>query len=391
MPEVITPILEIRDAILERGAQDARKCYQCGKCMSSCPWFQVEAVSYPVYRFPQAVKLGVVTSSENKEVLAREVEDLFRCFACDACRVACPRGVDMAKVLRAVRRILVDYANLPQELRSMLSKTRSSGNPLGEPREKRTAWAEPLGVGPFTPDMDALYFSCCIPAYNQRAQSLAIATATILRKAGLTFGTLGASESCCGETVCKVGAEKVFSELAGANIAAFRAAGARRIVTTSPHCYSAFKTDYGEWGFEVEVLHETQLFAELIERGLLKPRTKVNRRVVYHDPCLLGRVHGVYEEPRWVLRHIPGLEIVEIENFSREQSLCCGGGGGGFWLDRPPDERVTNVRALQAYRTGADTLAVACPYCLQMFEDAVKVLAVPMEVRSVGELLAEAL
>lgn len=391
MPEVIRPLLEIRDAILERGAQDARKCYQCGKCMSSCPWFQVGAVSYPVYRFPQAVKLGVVTSSEDKEVLATEVTDLFRCFGCDACRASCPRGVDMVKVLRAVRRILVDYANLPQELRSMLSKTRSSGNPLGESREKRAAWAESLGVGPFSPGMDALYFSCCIPAYNQRAQSLALATATILRKAGFTFGTLGAGEACCGETVRKVGAEKVFAELAGANIAAFRAAGVRRLVTTSPHCYSSFKTDYAELGLHLDVVHETQLFAELIERGAIKARKKVNRRVVYHDPCLLGRVHGVYEEPRLVLKHIPGLEIVEIENFSWDQSLCCGGGGGGFWLDRPLEERVTNVRVLQAWRTGADTLAVACPYCLQMFEDAVKVLALPMEVRSVGELLREAL
>jgi len=359
--------------------------------MSACPWFVVDAVNYPVYRYPQAIKLGVVTASEDKQEIAAEVTDIFRCLGCGACRAACPRGLDMPAVLRAVRRVLVDYGSMPQEVKSALTKIRSTGNPLGEPREKRAAWAQVVGVPHFAAGTELLFAPCCLPAYNQRAQSLAQTTARILQVAGVSFGILGEKENCCGESVRKIGGEKLFRELAEANMAAFRAAGVRRIAVTSPHCLHALMTDYAELDGRLEVVHETQLFAELLARKSIAPSKPLQRVVTYHDPCLLGRTHGVYDEPRIVLHSIPGVEVVEMEPFARDQSVCCGGGGGGLWLDRPVEERVTNVRALQAARTGADTLAVACPYCLQMFEDAVKVLNLPLQVRAVSELLAESM
>ncbi|MBC7187686.1 MAG: (Fe-S)-binding protein [Calditrichaeota bacterium] len=391
MPRPIVPIPEIREAILEQGGQDVYKCYQCGKCMSACPWFAVRVTNYPVYRYPQAVKLGSVTATENKEELAAEVVDIFRCLGCEACRKTCPRGLDMPVVLRAVRRVLSDFGSVPQEIKAAVSKVRSSGNPLGEPRERRDQWAQGLDIPTFSSEMEWLYFSCCLPAYDQRAQSMARATASILRRAGISFGILGQHEACCGESLRKVGAEKLFLELAKANIAAFRAAGVRRIVVTSPHCLAAFSGDYAEWERGLEVVHETQLFAHLMREGRIVPQKPLPRLVTYHDPCLLGRKQGIYEEPRLVLRSIPGLRLVEMENFSRDQSICCGGGGGGLWLDWPVEERVTNARLLQAARTGADTLAIACPYCLRMFEDAAKVLNLPLQVKAVSELLLEAL
>jgi Fe-S oxidoreductase len=162
-------------------------------------------------------------------------------------------------------------------------------------------------------------------------------------------------------------------------------------VTTSPHCHRTFEQEYGEFDADFESVHQTQLFAKLIEQQRLEPRKALDKKVVYHDPCALGRGCGVYDEPRDVLKSIPGLELVEIPNYSREYSLCCGGGSGGVWLERPKGERFSDIRVQQAAATGAEILAVACPYCLQMFEDSVKTMDLELEVKDVAELLAEAL
>jgi Fe-S oxidoreductase len=213
----------------------------------------------------------------------------------------------------------------------------------------------------------------------------------ILKRGGVSFGLLGEREGCCGEAMRRVGVEKLFEELATSNIAAMKDAGVKKVITTSPHCYATFKKDYLELGADFETWHATQIFWDLLKEEKITPKTSVNKKVVYHDPCTLGRQNGIYDEPRDILRSIPGLELVEIENFSREFALCCGGGSGGLWLDWPKEERMANLRVEQAADTGAQILAVACPYCLHMFEDSVKVLRLDLEVKDVSELLAESL
>lgn len=390
MGGVITPNLEIRDAIIEKGGVDAYKCYQCGKCMSLCPWFHIDSVEFPVYRIPQSVRLGIATSSEDKEEIAEEIEEMFRCIGCEACTKRCPLGVSVPNIIRAVRRLLVEYGAFPSELKAIVSKIYNVGNPLGEPRERRTDWTEGSDVPLFQPDTEFLYFSCCLPAYDSRGREVARATVKVFKEAGLSFGILE-EESCCCESIRRVGAERVFQDVAKANIDAFRHSGVRKIVTTSPHCYSTFKREYPEFGADFEVLHQTQLLSQFIEQKRLRPRKPLPKKVVYHDPCTLGRQNGIYDEPRQILRSIPELELVEIENFSREDSLCCGGGGGGLWLDWPMEERISNVRIRQVLKTEAQVLAVACPYCLQMFEDTVKSMNFSLEVKDVTELLAESL
>jgi Fe-S oxidoreductase len=397
VPRTITLIPEIRDAIIETGGIDAYKCYQCGKCMGVCPWYQVKVIEFPIYRIPQAVRLGIIASSEDKDEIAAEMKEIFRCVGCEACVNECPHGVAMPDIMRAIRRILAEYGTLPQELKSTISKIYNVGNPLGEPREKRADWSEGLDVPIFDSRMGYLYFPCCVPAYDTRAKEIARATAKVLKMANVSFGILGEQESCCCEAIRKVGAEKVFQEVAKANIAAFKNAGVKKILTTSPHCYNTFKNEYPELDADFvvrpvwEVIHTTQLFAQLIKEKKLIPRKPLNKKVVYHDPCTLGRQNGIYDEPREVLKSIPKLELVEIENFSREYSVCCGGGSGGLWLDWPVDERIANIRVQQAYDTGAEILAVACPYCLQMFEDSVKVMNLNLEVKDISELLLGAL
>jgi Fe-S oxidoreductase len=239
--------------------------------------------------------------------------------------------------------------------------------------------------------MDFLYSPCCVPSYDPRAVKVAKASVKVLQAAKVSFGILGNGEACCGEAIRRVGAEEVFQEVAGANVASFSEAGVTKVVASSPHCHRTFDQEYGELEAEFESLHLTQLFAKLIEQQRLVPNTALDKKVVYHDPCALGRGCGVYDEPRDVLKSIPGLVLVEIPNYSREYSLCCGGGSGGIWMERPKGERLSDIRVQQAAATGAEILAVACPYCLQMFEDSVKTMDLDLEVRDIAELVAEAL
>jgi Fe-S oxidoreductase len=303
----------------------------------------------------------------------------------------CPHDIDMPKVMRAIRRMLVEFDSYPAQLRDAVARIQSEGNPFGEPREERTQFTDECEVPAFAPTMDYLLFRCCTAAYDPAAKRAAQAIIRTLQRSECSFGTLSANESCCGESARRAGAEDAFTEVAGANVAEMRDVGARKVLTTSPHCYVTFVRDYQQLNGAFEVRHYTQVLAELLEAGRLKPTRTVAKKVVYHDPCTLGRQSGVFEEPRAVLRSIPGLELVEFPHFNRQDSYCCGGGSGGAWLERPKGERMSDVRVQQAIETGADVLAVACPYCHQMFEDSVRTMGASIEVRDVGELLDEAM
>lgn len=382
---------EIREALLEMGAVDAYKCYQCGKCASVCPWFQVGTYEFLVFRFPLETVLGLIASSEEKEELAKEVDKIYRCVGCEACVEQCPLGVKIPDILRSARRILVDFGSYPETLKSVVQKIRNVGNPLGEPRENRGDWAKDLNVNAYSSDMELLYFPCCVPAYDARIQKVAKSTALILQKSGISFGILGDKESCCGEAIRRAGAENVFTETARSNIKVFEEAGVRQVLVSSPHCYVTFKNEYPDLGARFESLHTTQYLWQLIDAGRIRPDKEFKKKVVYHDPCTLGRQSGIYEEPRNILKSIPGLELLEVEEFSRNLSVCCGAGSGGLWIDWPVGERMSDIRIKQLVDTGAEVIAVACPYCLQMFEETVKSMNLDIPVMDVTEILCEAL
>lgn len=382
---------EIRELIVEQGGVDALDCCQCGKCLALCPWNELPKIEFYTYRMTQAAKLGDIMNSENKNEIDAEVAEVYKCVACEACSTKCPHGIKISDIMRAIRRILVEYGSLPAELKAVNAKLFNVGNPSGEPREKRSAWTQNLDIPKFNGRTEYLYFSCCLPAYDRRAMSVAQATAKILKQAGISFGIIGESESCCGENIRRTGAEKVFAKLSQDNLNAFRKFSVKKILVTSPHCLVSFKNDYQEVGASLEVTHTIQLFSNLIEDRKLEPKRPLKKKVVYHDPCTLGRQSGIYDEPRAVLRSIPELELIEIKNYNRDYALCCGGGSGGLWLDRPTELRMANLRVKQALNVGAEVLAVACPYCLLMFEDSVKTMNANLEVKDISEILSEAL
>lgn len=296
--------------------------------------------------------------------------------------------------MKALRNIIVEMGAgyCPESLRVTLKNIAGTGNPLGEAPENRTDWAKDLEVKPFSQGTEVLYFSCCVPAYDPNVKRVARAMASVLNSAGVDFGVLGSRESCCGESVRKAGNESLFQTLAQSNIGAFVENGVKRIVVSSPHCYHTFKNEYPELGGDFQVVHYTQYLAELIREGRLKLTKELKAKVTYHDPCYLGRHNDVYDEPREVLRSIPGLELVEMADYG-EDSLCCGGGGGRIWMETKKGERLSDLRLEQAVKTEASILAAACPYCILNFEDSVLTTdkGAVIQVKDISELVREAI
>jgi Fe-S oxidoreductase len=216
--------------------------------------------------------------------------------------------------------------------------------------------------------MEILYFVGCYLSYDPRMKKVAVATAEILNQAGVEFGILGEKESCCGESIRKTGSEDVFKRVARENIRQFIDNGVKKILVSSPHCYHTFKNEYPEFMVNFEVVHIAQYLAQLVAEGRLALGGEYARKVTYHDPCYMGRHNDIYDEPRQVLRGVPGLELVELPD-TRKDSLCCGGGGGRIWMDTPQNERFSDLRLKQAKAVGAEVLVTTCPYCITNFEE----------------------
>jgi Fe-S oxidoreductase len=386
--ETVTPFAEIVHEIKEAGGEAFTYCYQCGKCDVVCPWNRVRDFSIRKIVWQAALGLPEI-----------ELDEIWRCTTCGRCPSLCPRGVDQIEVGVAIRRIATAYDVFPASVngvRTAGSSLASDGNPLGEERAKRDAWAGDLALKPFTEGMEVLFFVGCYYSYDPRLRKVAVATANILKRAGVDFGILGSRESCCGESIRKTGNEEVFRTLARENIKTFVDHGVKRILVASPHCYHTFRNEYPEFMVHFEVIHISQFLAELMEAGRLELPEGRNggppTRVTYHDPCYLGRHNGVYDQPREVLKQLPGLELVEMVD-SRNNSLCCGGGGGRIWAETPKGERFSDLRMAQAVETGAEVLATSCPYCISNFEESRLALegdGAP-QVRDITELIWEAL
>jgi Fe-S oxidoreductase len=300
-----------------------------------------------------------------------ESDDIWLCSTCGTCPQQCPRDVRQIESGVALRRIATEYGVFPtsvQSIRSVSASLRGAGNPLNEKREDRAKWAEGLSVKPFTEEMAVLYFSGCYLSYDPRMKKVAVATANILNKAGVEFGILGTQENCCGESIRKTGDEELFKRLAKENIKNFIDNGVKKILVSSPHCYHTFKNEYPEFMVNFEVLHITQYLSELIDEGRLQFNKAYGKKVTYHDPCYLGRHNGIYDEPRDVLKKVPGLELNEMPE-SRQTSLCCGGGGGRIWMETLKGERFSDIRIEQALGVGAEVLVTSCPYCITHFEE----------------------
>jgi Fe-S oxidoreductase len=358
--ETVTPFKEIIDVIKQKGGDAFKLCYQCGLCDTVCPWSKVR--NFSMRKIVRQATFGL------SEI---ESEDMWLCATCGKCPQLCPRGVKIIECGVSLRRIATEYGVFPgsaEPIPTISGSLSGEGNPLREHRKERAGWAEGLSVKTFTEGTEFLYFPGCYLCYDPRLKKVARATATILNNAGVDYGILGEKENCCGESIRKTGDEELFKRLARENIKTFVDNGVKKILVSSPHCFHTFKNEYTEFMAKFEVFHISQYLFQLFNEGLIRITQKYKKKVAYHDPCYLGRQNGIYDEPREVLKKIPGLKLVEMPD-SREDSFCCGGGGGRIWMDTPKGERFSDLRLEQAIEAGAEVLVTTCPYCITNFED----------------------
>ncbi len=382
-----------------KGLLDMASCTECGRCQSQCPAWHTEK--------PLSPKLLVMAMRDH--ALAKVVSDqpivgevispdvLWSCTTCGACVNECPVDIEHIDHIVNMRRfqVLVE-SEFPTELGGTFRNLEKAGNPWGANRMDRNAWiAEcdfPVQVidGELPEDVEYLFWVGCAGAFEERAKRTTKAVAELLYMAGVKFAVLGARETCTGDPARRAGNEFLYQILSRENIETFKEVyvnykGKKKVVVTCPHCFTTIGRDYKQQGYELEMVHHTQLLNTLVKSGVLKPVNRATKKLTYHDPCYLGRHNQIYEPPRELLEST-GVELVEMPR-NKERSFCCGAGGGRMWMEEKLGTRINLNRVDEAIATGAEEVAVGCPFCRVMVSDGVTGRSAGVEVLDVAQAL----
>ncbi|HZG69746.1 MAG TPA: (Fe-S)-binding protein, partial [Herpetosiphonaceae bacterium] len=322
--------------------------------------------------------------------------ELWSCTTCRACMTECPAMIEHVDDIVGIRRKLaLVEGEVPASVSAVLQGIERNGNPWRLPQRERTTWAEGLEVPTLAEveDVDVLYWVGCAPSYDARSRKTARAMVQLMQRAGVQFAILGEEETCTGDPARRMGEEFLYQEQAKTNVETMGQYKFKRVVTTCAHCFNTIRNEYPQFGGNYEVIHHTQFLAELVRLGRLAPSMEVGERVAYHDPCYIGRYNDVYDDPRALLAAIPGVELVEVPEWNREKAMCCGGGGGNVWMEKWGDRSINVIRLEQIQKAEPTTLAMGCPFCMVMFEDAAKNTGVgdTLHRKDVAELLLESL
>jgi len=377
---------------------DAMSCTECGRCQDVCPAYATgKALS------PKLLIMGIrdqlfaegpaaLAGDELSALVPNAVTDdvVWDCVTCGACVYECPVEIEHVDHIVDLRRhlVMVD-SRFPTEAETMLRDVERGSNPWGKPQAERAAWAEGLGVRvlePGDPPPEILYWVGCAGSFDERARAGVVSTARLLRAAGIDVAILGPRESCTGDPARRMGNEYVFQALAQQNVATLDEAGVTKIVASCPHCFNTLANEYPDFGGRYEVVHHTELLAELVREGRLAP-VAGEREITYHDSCYLARHNDVLAAPRELVSRIgKPLEMAR----SGKRTFCCGAGGAHMWMEERGNQ-INEERAREAAATGAETLAVACPFCTLMLDDGVRQTGADIRVADVATLLVESL
>ncbi|GAA1127013.1 heterodisulfide reductase-related iron-sulfur binding cluster [Nocardioides aquiterrae] len=420
-----------------KGVLDFATCTECGRCQSQCPAWNTEKPLSPkllimALRDATFKKAPYLLAAEDKreavlegsDTLVKEVERplvgdtgdewfympedgsgvidpdvLWSCVTCGACVQQCPVDIEHVDHIVDMRRyqVLVE-SNFPSELNQLFRGLENNGNPWNMSPNARMDWAKGLDfdvpvVGDSIESLDEvewLFWVGCAGAYEDRAKKTTRAVAELLHIADVSFGVLGNGETCTGDSARRAGNEFVFQGLAQQNVETFKEYQVKKVVSTCAHCFNTLKNEYKEFGIELEVVHHTQLLNRLVREGKLTPVREGagahKRSITYHDPCYIGRHNGVYTPPRELLQVLPGAEYVEMERNS-ERSFCCGAGGARMWMEETIGSRINENRTAEAVGTGADQIAVGCPFCRVMLSDGLTAQQAKGEARTEVEVL----
>ena len=384
---------------------DAYSCIMCNRCQDVCPAYTTGKELSPSAleinkRYYINQHLDALAAGEESELKLLDItmteSALWACTACGACVDICPVGNEpMFDIMYMRRNEVLMEDSFPKELKLAYRGMERNGNPWNQSASDRMVWAEDLDVPVPTvdenPDFDVLWWVGCAPSYDPRAQDTAKAFAKVLNAAGVNFAVLGEMESCTGDSARRSGNEYLFFEMASANIETLNEVAPKRIVTTCPHCLQTLGKEYQQYGGDYDVIHHTQLLAELTaEKKISVTAGGGGDIITFHDPCYLGRQNDIVDAPREVLADLK-LSTVEMPRHGK-QSFCCGAGGAQMWKEEEHgDQAVNEARYEEAAATGANTIAVGCPFCLTMMTDAAKAADDGMVVKDVVELMAEQL
>ncbi|HEY4889840.1 MAG TPA: heterodisulfide reductase-related iron-sulfur binding cluster [Candidatus Dormibacteraeota bacterium] len=380
---------------------DTMSCTECGRCQDVCPAYATGKALSPkllimavrdqlMAEGPKA--LAADGSYTPPPIVPNAVTDdiVWDCVTCGACVRECPVGIEhIDHVIDLRRNLVMVESRFPEEAGTMLRDVDRSSNPWGKPQADRTHWAEGLGVPvlqPGDPPPNVLFWVGCAPAFDERARQGAISTAKLMLAAGVDFAILGPREACTGDPARRMGDEYTYQRLAGQNVATLNESGIKRIVTTCPHCFNTIGNEYPDFGGRYEVVHHTEFLAELVRDGKLNPLAG-ERTITYHDSCYLARHNDVRAQPRELVAAVG--KAVEMPRHG-ERTFCCGAGGARMWMEEKRGRPINHERVREAAATGAETLAVACPFCTVMLDDGVRETGAKLQVVDLATLLAEA-
>ena len=383
---------------------DAYACIMCNRCQDVCPAYvtgkELSPAAlevnkrYAINSQAEAIAAGAQTPPLLDYAISESA--VWACTACGACIDICPVGNEpMFDIMHLRRYQALTADSFPQTLQQAFRGIERQGNPWNQSARERLAWADGLAVPTVdeNPDADILWWVGCAPSYDPRARQTARAFAKVLDHAGVDYAVLGEMESCSGDAARRSGREDLFWGMAETNIELLNDVAPRRIVTTCPHCLHAIGKEYHQYSQNqnrFDVIHHTQLLSELVAARKLEYNIQQDGVVTFHDPCYLGRHNGIVDAPRSLLQG----DNIQLEEMPRhgQQSFCCGAGGAQFWKEEEPGERaVSSERYAEARATGADTVAVGCPFCLTMMSDAANAAQEGVAVKDVVELIAESL
>jgi Fe-S oxidoreductase len=389
-----------------KGLLDMSTCTECGRCQSQCPaWHTDKPLSpkllimamrdHALAKLPtdQPIETKIVGNAHENAI---SLDVLWSCTTCGACVEECPVDIEHVDHIVNMRRfqVLVE-SEFPTELGNTFRNLEKAGNPWGANRTDRDAWITEVDFpitkieGVIPEDVEYLFWVGCAGAYEERAKKTTKAVAELLYMSGVKFGVLGKRETCSGDPARRSGNEFLYQILARENIETlqetFGTRGVKKVVVTCPHCFTTIGRDYKQQGFELQMVHHTQLLNQLVKEGKLKPVSKSEKKLTYHDPCYLGRHNQIYQPPRELLESA-GIEVTEMPR-NQERSFCCGAGGGRMWMEEKIGTRINLNRVDEAIATGAQEVAVGCPFCRVMVSDGMVARESSVEVLDVAQAL----